>query len=254
MRIDILTIFPEIFDSPFDYGIIRRARRAGLVSINIHNLRDFTYDKHQIVDDRPFGGGEGMVLKPEPIFRAIEYLTHRSPEPKTVILLTPQGKRFDQRMAKRLSSYRQVVLICGRYEGVDERVQVLIDEEISIGDYVLSGGEFAAMVVTDSIVRLIPEVVGCSDSTENESFSSGLLDCPVYTRPAVYRGLEVPEVLQGGNHRKIALWRRHRALEKTLKHRPDLLQIAELSDSDRAYLNSLQTDRLESSCISPKKS
>lgn len=242
MRIDILTIFPEIFNSPFDYGIIRRARRDGLVSINVHNLRDFTYDKHQIVDDRPFGGGEGMVLKPEPIFRAIEYLTHKSPTPKRVALLTPQGDQFQQKTAKRLSSYAQIILICGRYEGVDERVQSLVDEEISIGDYVLSGGEFAAMVVTDSIVRLIPEAVGCSDSTENESFSSGLLDCPVYTRPAVYRGLEAPAVLQEGNHREIALWRRQKALEKTLRRRPDLLKNADLSDSDREYLKKLQID------------
>lgn len=253
MRIDILTIFPEIFHSPFDYGIIRRARQEGLVSINIHNLRDFTYDKHQVVDDRPFGGGEGMVLKPEPIFRAVEYLTHRSPEPKIVVFLTPQGKRFDQNAAKRLASYRHIVLICGRYEGVDERVQSLVDEEISIGDYVLSGGEFAAMVVTDSIVRLIPKAVGCSDSTENESFSSGILDCPVYTRPAVYRGLEVPEVLQRGNHREIAIWRRHQALKKTLRHRPDLLQNAELSDSDRDYLKTLQMNSLKNVHISPKK-
>ncbi len=241
MLIDILTIFPEIFHSPFDYGIIKRARRDGLVSINVHNLRDFTYDKHQIVDDRPFGGGEGMVLKPEPIFRAIEYLTHKSPTPY-VVLLTPQGNQFQQETAKRLSSYAHVILICGRYEGVDERVQSLVDEEISIGDYVLSGGEFAAMVVTDSIVRLIPEAVGCSDSTENESFSSGLLDCPVYTRPAVYRGLEVPAVLQQGNHREIALWRRQKALEKTLHRRPDLLKTAKLSDSDREFLRKLQAD------------
>lgn len=238
MRIDILTIFPEIFQGPFDHGIIRRAQKDRLVTINIHNLRDFTHDKHMVVDDRPFGGGEGMVLKPEPIFRAVEYLTHnREPSSYAVALLTPQGEPFQQHKALRLSRLEQMILICGRYEGVDERVnRALVTDEISIGDYVISGGEFAALIVVDAVVRLIPNAVGCADSTENESFSSGLLDCPVYTRPAVYRGMAVPEVLQGGNHKEIERWRRYQALEKTYRRRPDLLERMELSPEDEKML------------------
>jgi tRNA (guanine37-N1)-methyltransferase len=242
MKIDILTIFPEIFQGPFDHGIIRRAQKDRLVEIGIHNLRDFTYDKHQVVDDRPFGGGEGMVLKPEPIFRAVEYLTHnRIPEKYSVALLTPQGQQFNQEMAARLSQLDQLLLICGRYEGIDERVnEMLVTEEISIGDFIISGGEFAALVVVDAVVRLIPNAVGCADSTANESFSSGLLDCPVYTRPASYRGLSAPEILQGGNHREIARWRRAKALEKTFYQRPDLLAKADLTKEDEQILTSIR--------------
>ncbi|KAF0249348.1 MAG: tRNA (guanine-N(1)-)-methyltransferase [bacterium] len=245
MRIDILTIFPELFHNIFEYGIIRRAQKNGLVTIQAHDLRDFTYDRHHVVDDRPFGGGEGMVLKPEPMFRAIEYLTHKSfPENLSISLLTPQGKTFNQETAMRLSKLTQLVLICGRYEGVDERVnQALVTEEISIGDYVLSGGEFAALVVVDAIVRLIPNALGCQDSTENESFSSGLLDSPVYTRPALYRGMEVPEVLQNGNHKEIARWRRRKALEKTLAVRPDLLEKLPLSKDDIKTLQQIKKEK-----------
>ena len=245
MHIDILTIFPELFHSIFEYGIIRRAQKNGLVTIQAHDLRDFTYDRHHIVDDRPFGGGEGMVLKPEPMFRAIEYLTHKSPtENLSVSLLTPQGKTFNQETAMRLSKLTRLVLVCGRYEGVDERVnQALVTEEISIGDYVLSGGEFAALVVVDAIVRLIPNVLGCQDSTENESFSSGLLDSPVYTRPAIYRGMEVPQLLQNGNHKEIARWRRRKALEKTLATRPDLLEKLALSKDDLKMLQQIKKEK-----------
>lgn len=245
MRIDILTIFPELFQSPFEHGIIRRAQKHGLVEIAVHNLRDFTYDKHHVVDDRPFGGAEGMVLKPEPFFRAIEYLTHnQAPNTYSVSLLTPQGKTFNQKMAKSLSQLSRLILICGRYEGVDERVnQALVTDEISIGDYVISGGEFAALIVVDAIVRLIPNALGCADSTENESFSSGLLDCPVYTRPAIYREMEVPTILQNGNHKEIANWRRRKALEKTLALRPDLLESAKLTKEDLKILQELQKDK-----------
>ncbi|MBI4854804.1 MAG: tRNA (guanosine(37)-N1)-methyltransferase TrmD [Acidobacteria bacterium] len=245
MFIDILTIFPALFENIFEYGIIRRAQKNNLVTIQAHNLRDFTYDKHHVVDDRPFGGGEGMVLKPEPMFRAIEYLTHKSePQTLSVALLSPQGKTFNQEMALRLSKLSRLILICGRYEGVDERVnQTLITEEISIGDYVLSGGEFAAIVIIDAIIRLIPSALGCQDSTENESFSSGLLDSPVYTRPALYRGMEVPVVLQNGNHKEIAKWRRRKALEKTLLMRPDLLEKAPLSKEDLKILQQIKKEK-----------
>lgn len=242
MQIDILTIFPELFHNIFDYGIIRRAQKNGLVTILPQNLRDFTYDKHHVVDDRPFGGSEGMVLKPEPMFRAIEYLTHNvDPTTSSIILLSPQGKIFNQDIALRLSKLDRLVFICGRYEGVDERVnQALVTEEISIGDYVLSGGEFAAIVIIDTIIRLLPNALGCQDSTENESFSSGLLDSPVYTRPALYRGMQVPEVLQNGNHKEIAKWKRRKALEKTLLMRPDLLEKATLSKEDLKFLQQIK--------------
>ena len=228
MRFDIVTIFPEIFRGPFDFGIVKRAAAAGLIEIAIHDLRDYTTDRHRQVDDRPFGGGAGMVMKPEPLFRAIEDLT--SAEPARVVLLTPQGRLFDQELAVQLSGLQRLILICGRYEGVDERVtENIVDDEISIGDYVLSGGEFPAMVVVDAVARLLPGALGCEDSTEKESFSMatdwhGLLDFPQYTRPANYRGFEVPEVLLGGNHAEIERWRRGKAVEKTLKRRPDLFK------------------------------
>jgi tRNA (guanine37-N1)-methyltransferase len=255
MRIDIVTIFPEIFQGPFDHGIIRRARKDNLLEIAVHNLRDFTYDRHQVVDDRPFGGREGMVLKPEPLFRAIEYLTGKyTAASSSVALLTPQGEMFNQQMAARLSRLEHLLLICGRYEGIDERVtENLVTDEISIGDYVLSGGEFAAMVVVDAVTRLIPNALGCADSTENESFSSGLLDCPVYTRPAVYRGLSVPELLLGGNHQEIARWRRRKALERTLLRRPDLLDRAQLADEDLRILEGIRKEENHKNTKGTKK-
>lgn len=231
MKIDVLTIFPEFFDKVFDFGIIRRAKLAGIVEINVHDIRDYAVDKHKMVDDRPFGGGDGMVLKPEPIFAAIENLIGTSdrgayPTGTRVVMLTPQGKPFSQPVAKGLADdVKQLVLICGRYEGVDERVNdALVTDEISIGDYVLSGGEPAAMVVVDSLVRLLPEALGSETSAENDSFSDGLLDCPHYTRPAEFRGMEVPEVLLSGDHAEIEKWRFEKALEKTRAVRPDLIK------------------------------
>jgi tRNA (guanine37-N1)-methyltransferase len=229
MRVDIITIFPDFFREVFDYGIIRRAVAAELVEIKTHDLRRWTTDKHKQVDDRPFGGGDGMVLKPEPIFAAVEELTGASDrdayaEGTRVVLLSPQGRVLTQTCAGEFSRTRQVVLICGRYEGVDERVaNALVTDEISIGDYVLSGGEPAAVVLVDSIVRLIPGALGNETSAVNESFSDGLLDYPHFTRPVEFRGMKVPDVLVGGHHREIASWRAREALKKTERNRPDLL-------------------------------
>ena len=230
LRIDIVTIFPDFFREAFDYGIIRRARAAQLVSIQAHDLRSWTSDRHHVVDDRPFGGGDGMVLKPEPIFAAVESLTganrrERITAGKRVALLSPQGKPFTQRVAAEFAASEQLVLICGRYEGVDERVAAaLVTDEISIGDYVLSGGDPAALVVIDATVRLLPGALGSATSATNESFSDGLLDCPQYTRPPEFEGMRAPEVLLNGNHAEIARWRREAALEKTKRNRPDLLK------------------------------
>ena len=234
LRFDIITIFPEFFRETIDCGIVRRARNAGLVQINAHDLRQWTTDKHHVVDDRPFGGGDGMVLKPEPIFAAVEALTGASRRedlpPKTrVVLLSAQGRVFSQALAQELTQNwaegdAQIVLLCGRYEGVDERVsEALVTDEISIGDYVLSGGEPAAMVVIDATVRLLPGALGSETSAVFESFSEGLLDYPQYTRPPEFRGMKVPEVLLSGNHAEIARWRKQAALEKTQRQRPDLL-------------------------------
>jgi tRNA (guanine37-N1)-methyltransferase len=224
MRFDIITIFPEIFRGVFEFGIIRRAVEAGLVGIEIHDLRDYTYDRHRQVDDRPFGGGAGMVMKPEPLFRAVEAITHGA-EDAARVLLSPQGRLFNQRVAEGFSRKGQVLLICGRYEGVDERVvESLVDEELSIGDYVLSGGEIPAMVIVDAVTRLIPGALGCGESAEQDSFADGLLDYPHYTRPAEYRGMKTPDVLLSGNHAEIERWRRRKALKKTLECRPDLLR------------------------------
>jgi tRNA (guanine37-N1)-methyltransferase len=230
LKIDVLTIFPEFFREVFDFGIIRRAKLAGIVEINVHDLRAFATDKHRMVDDRPFGGGDGMVFKPEPVFNAIENLVgtceRENYPPRTrVVLLTPQGRVFKQRVAREFADEAaHVVLICGRYEGVDERVnEALVTDEISIGDYVLSGGEPAAIVVIDAIVRLLPHALGSETSAVNDSFTENLLDCPHYTRPAEWRGMKVPEVLLNGNHAEIEKWRRQKALEKTQKIRKDLL-------------------------------
>jgi tRNA (guanine37-N1)-methyltransferase len=230
LRFDIITIFPEFFREALDCGIVRRARNAGLVEIIAHDLRQWTTDKHHVVDDRPFGGGDGMVLKPEPIFAGVEALTGAArredlPAHTRVVLLSAQGKVFSQSLAKDLSqSDSRIVLLCGRYEGVDERVSdALVTDEVSIGDYVLSGGEPAAMVMIDAVVRLLPGALGSETSAVYESFSEGLLDYPQYTRPPDFRGLKVPEVLLSGNHAEIARWRKEAALEKTRRKRPDLL-------------------------------
>jgi tRNA (guanine37-N1)-methyltransferase len=234
LRFDIITIFPEFFREAIDCGIVRRARNAGLVQITAHDLRQWTADKHHVVDDRPFGGGDGMVLKPEPIFAGVEALTGAGkredlPAKTRVVLLSPQGEVFSQRLAHELAekwaqSDSQIVLVCGRYEGVDERVsEALVTDEVSIGDYVLSGGEAAALVVIDAVVRLLPGALGSETSALNESFSERLLDHPQYTRPPEFRGMKVPEVLLSGNHAEIARWRKQAALEKTRRRRPDLL-------------------------------
>lgn len=230
LKIDVLTIFPDFFREVFDFGIIRRAKLAEIVEINIHDIREFTTDKHRITDDRPFGGGDGMVFKPEPIFNAIEKIlgtTEREKyAPKTrVVLLTPQGRPLKQAIAKEFADESaHIVLICGRYEGVDERVnEMLVTDEISIGDYVLSGGEPAAIVLVDAIVRLLPNALGSETSAENDSFSNGLLDYPHYTQPRDFRGMQVPEVLLSGNHAEIEKWRKAKALEKTQKVRKDLI-------------------------------
>ena len=231
LRFDIITIFPEFFGEVMDCGILRRARNAGLVEITAHDLRQWTTDKHHVVDDRPFGGGDGMILKPEPIFAAVEALTGAARKedlpPRTrVVLLSPQGQVFSQAMAQELSEHTsRVVLLCGRYEGVDERVaDALITDEISIGDYVLSGGEPAAVVVIDATVRLLPGALGSETSAVFESFSEGLLDHPQYTRPPDFRGMKVPDVLLSGNHAQIERWRREAAIAKTRRNRPDLLK------------------------------
>jgi len=234
MRIDVLTIFPEFFSEVFDFGIIRRAKLAEIVEINIHDIREYALDKHRKVDDRPFGGGDGMVLLCEPIFRAIENLIgtcerENYPNGTKVVLLTPQGTALKQAVAKEFAdNANHIILICGRYEGVDERVtETLVTDEISIGDYVLSGGEPAAIVLVDAITRLLPNALGSETSAENDSFSNGLLDFPHYTQPRDFRGMEVPEVLLNGNHAEIEKWRNKKALEKTQKIRQDLLKIKE---------------------------
>ena len=250
-RFEIITIFPGFFTGLLSYGIVSQAVKKKIIQVQLHDLRDFTLDRHRTVDDRPFGGGEGMVLKPEPIFRAIRTIQSQDVDRKGhVILLTPQGKNFTQALACRYSAIGRHILVCGRYEGVDERiVESLVDEEISIGDYVLSGGELAACVFIDAVTRLLPGVLNNQSSTINESFSSilvensrtptyPLLDCPHYTRPEDFEGAKVPGILLSGDHAKIKQWRRKKALEKTLKNRPDLLEYDLLSEEDRRLLSS----------------
>lgn len=226
MKFHILTIFPGFFDGPFRNGVVARAAESGLIEIRTHDLRDWTTDRHRTIDDRPFGGNEGMVLKPEPIFKAVESIwPDRRPEQR-VILVSASGKRFDQAAARRLSGYEELLIVCGRYEGVDERVaENLAGDELSVGDFVLSGGELAAAMIVDAVARLLPGVLGHPDSAVRESFGEdGLLDCPQYTRPADFRGFTVPEVLLSGNHEQIRKWRQEAARQKTARNRPDLLQ------------------------------
>jgi tRNA (guanine37-N1)-methyltransferase len=272
MKFDVITIFPEFFRGPLDYGIVRRAREAGLVQVHIHDLRAFTEDKHRTVDDRPFGGGEGMVLKPEPIFACVESLGMPCREERlkpgareSVILLSAGGRIFNQAMAEELSALERVAIVCGRYEGVDERVaEQLADREVSIGNFVLSGGELAAALMVDATTRLLPGALGNQDSSRQESFSTpatepartdewgrklpistmvsgGLLDYPHYTRPAEFDGMGVPEVLLEGNHEQIRRWRRRKALEKTLHNRPDLLEGAALSEEDTRWIAEIRS-------------
>jgi tRNA (guanine37-N1)-methyltransferase len=230
MRIDIITIFPKMFAPVLEESILKRAQAKGKLKIYVHDLRDYTLDKHRKVDDRPFGGGSGMVMGPEPIFRAVEAIKHnpRTQEPKNprTILLCPQGERLTQKVAKRLSAYKHLILICGHYEGVDERVrQYLVDQEISIGDYVLTGGELPAMVAVDAVARLLPGVLGDKNSLISESFEDNLLEYPHYTRPADFRGRKVPAVLLSGDHKKIEAWRKKEAIRRTKKRRPDLFRL-----------------------------
>jgi tRNA (guanine37-N1)-methyltransferase len=225
MRFHVVTIFPDFFKGPFDYGVVAKARAAGRLEICVHDLRNWTYDRHRTVDDRPFGGGEGMLLKAQPLFEAVESILPVRTERNRTVLLSAQGRRFDQALAREFAALEDLVLICGRYEGVDERVsQHLVDQEVSIGDFVLSGGELAAAMVVDVVARLLPGVLGNEASSQNESFSEseGLLDCPQYTRPAEFRGWRVPDVLLGGNHAEIRRWRRAASREKTERLRPDL--------------------------------
>jgi len=277
IQFDIITVFPQFFESPFSFGILGRAIAEDRVRVRVHNLRDFTTDRHKTVDDRPFGGGEGMVLKPEPMFRAVESLGIaekglRDSTRERVVLLSAQGKSFTQAVARNLARVERIVFLCGRYEGVDERVnELLADTELSIGDYVISGGELAAAVIVDAVSRLLPGVLGNEDSARYESFSGesaaldpahaperdvtferphpqstcdsgGLLDYPHYTRPPEFRGAEVPAVLSSGNHEEIRRWRRRQSLSKTLQNRPDLLVDAPLTEEDRALLDEMRHD------------
>jgi len=224
MRIDILTLFPEMFDSPLAHSIIKRARDKNIVEIVLSNIRDFAVDSYGRVDDKPYGGGPGMVMMPGPVIECCEHVVKLSDLPPKIILLTPQGKRLNQQMVKRFSTEKRLILIAGRYEGFDERIRIALDAEpVSIGDYVLSGGELPAMVIIDAVVRLLPGALGDEDSVSEESFSNGLLEYPHYTRPAEYRGLKVPDVLLSGNHAEIAKWRKQQSIERTKKYRPDLL-------------------------------
>jgi tRNA (guanine37-N1)-methyltransferase len=272
MRFEIVTIFPDFFAGPLDYGIVRRARNVGLIEIGIHDLRAFTADRHRTVDDRPFGGGEGMLMKPEPLFDCVESLGVAPRVQRvgggvreSVVLLSAGGRPFNQAMAQELAALDRVVLLCGRYEGVDERVtEYLADREVSVGDFVMSGGELGAALILDCVTRLLPGALGNEASNKTESFSgvaaearfddrgrlepdstaatAGLLDYPHYTRPAEFRGISVPEVLLNGNHEEIRRWRRRRALEKTLRNRPELLQGAPLSEEDKAVLGELRSE------------
>jgi len=240
MRIDVLTIFPAMFRGPFEESIVKRAVEKGLVAIHIHDIRQWTTDRHRTVDDYPYGGGPGMVMKPEPLFAAVEAVLEQASERGPIILLTPQGRLFRQGVAEEFAREQRLVLICGHYEGVDARVHGhLATDEISIGDYVLSGGELPAMVVVDAVVREIPGVLGAPDASAEESFARGLLEYPQYTRPADFRGLTVPEVLLSGNHGEIARWRRRESLLRTARQRPDLLAQAELTEEERRWLLTL---------------
>ncbi|MEW6097456.1 MAG: tRNA (guanosine(37)-N1)-methyltransferase TrmD [bacterium] len=239
MKIDILTLFPEFFEGPLKTSIINRAQTQRLVEIKLHNIRDFASNKHHTVDDTPYGGGPGMVIKPEPVFEAVKSLA-----PGLVILLTPQGKVFNQEVAKSLSTQTHLIFICGHYEGVDERIiEELVDLEISIGDYILTGGEIPCLVVIDTIIRLIPNVLGNIESLKSDSFANQLLAHPQYTRPQNFRGMTVPPVLLSGNHEEIRLWRKKQALAKTLDKRPDLLEKASLSAEDKKLLQQIRENR-----------
>ncbi|MCK4326165.1 tRNA (guanosine(37)-N1)-methyltransferase TrmD [bacterium] len=243
MRIDILTLFPKMFQGPLDESILGRAKKAGLVEINIHDIRQFTHNRHLKADDRPYGGGPGMVMKPQPIFEGVEFICSRAGQPR-IILMSPQGKTFSQEKAMELAKESNLLFICGHYEGIDERVrQKLITDELSIGDYVLTGGELPAMVVIDALVRLIPGVLGKGESVRRDSFYQQLLDFPHYTRPPVYLGMRAPQVLLSGNHCEIQNWRRREAIRQTFLRRPDLLKQANLTEEDKRFLKEVKGER-----------
>ena len=233
MRIDILTILPDMFETPMEASIIGRARENGIIDLHVHDLRDWTHDTHRTTDDSSYGGGPGMVMKPEPVFEAVQAIRDMDPLAPHVILLAPVGSLFDQGSAQGMSKHERLLFICGRYEGFDERIHSLADEIVAIGDYVLTGGELAAMVIVDATVRLLDGVLGHENSTDEESFSEGLLEYPQYTRPPTFEGMEVPDVLRSGDHARIAKWRREQSIRKTARFRPDLLSEAELTDDDR---------------------
>jgi tRNA (guanine37-N1)-methyltransferase len=235
MIIQILSLFPEMFDGPFQNSILKRAREQKIVEFRFINFRDFTFDKHRMVDDAPYGGGSGMVLKPEPIYRSLQFAKETKPEPK-VILLTPQGETFKQHMAEQLATEEHLIFICGHYEGFDERIRSFADLELSIGDYVLTGGELAAIVISDAVVRLLPGVLGSDESAIKDSFSDNLLDFPQYTRPVEFEGLTVPDILLSGHHARIETWRREQAILKTAVRRPDLLEGVKLSEKEKQLL------------------
>lgn len=246
MQFDIFTILPEVFPPYLESSILQRARQRGLIDVRVHNIRDYTHDKHHTTDDTPYGGGGGMVMKPEPVFEAVEAVLSTSPTRDTVvpvILLTPQGRVFNQRVAEELSRHERIALLCGRYEGVDERIREhLVTDEISVGDYVLTGGELPALVIIDALSRLIPGVLGDPEGAQDDSHSMGLLEYPHYTRPPEFRGWSVPEILLSGDHGKIERWRREQALLRTLNKRPDMLEKANLSETDKKYLNGLKKE------------
>ena len=241
IRFDVLTLFPDMFQSPLGSSVFKKAIDRGIIRVTIHNIRDFTTDKHRVVDDSPYGGGSGMVMKAGPIVEGIEQLKSTDGSPR-VILMTPQGVPFDHNEARRLSTYDHLLFVCGRYEGIDERVRDYVDEELSIGDYILMGGELAVMVVIDAVSRFVPGVLGSEESVLEESFADALLEYPQYTRPRVFRGKRVPEVLISGNHRQIAHWRRKEALRRTLIRRSDLLEKTNLPDDDLALLEEIKRE------------
>jgi tRNA (guanine37-N1)-methyltransferase len=241
VKFDIVTIFPRMFDATLAEGVVGRGIESGVLDVQVHDLRDFTTDRHRVVDDLPYGGGPGMVLKPEPLFRAVDHVRATRGEPGAVLLTSPQGRRLTQAGAERLRSLGHLVILCGRYEGVDDRVRTaLATEEISIGDYVLSGGELAALVVVDVVARLVPGVVGDAESVAADSFARGLLDYPHFTRPAEFRGWSVPDVLVSGHHARIQAWRRREAVRRTVRERPDLLDDAALTDDERRCIRELR--------------
>jgi tRNA (guanine37-N1)-methyltransferase len=249
MQFDVFTLLPEVFPSYLETSILKRARDRALIDVRVHNIRDYTHDKHHVTDDTPYGGGGGMVMKPEPVFEAIETILGLNPPPSPpapalnipIILLTPQGRVFNQAIAKELSTYPRIALLCGRYEGIDERIREhLVTDEISIGDYVLTGGEIPALILIDAISRLLPNVLGDPTGAEDDSHAMGLLEYPHYTRPPEFRGWQAPEVLLSGDHAKIDKWRRQQALERTFRKRPDMLERAELSKEDLKFIQGLK--------------